>query len=69
MRLTFDPRPAGYPVAMILFLVAPWCALAGSEWIAGGLAGAGVAVLVLVARMRRGPARPLRRDSGPLTQG
>jgi hypothetical protein len=55
MRLTSsDPRPAGYPVAMILFLVAPWCALVGSQWIAAGLAGAGVVVLVLLARTRRG---------------
>ena len=58
MRLTSsDPRPAGYPVAMILFLVAPWCAMTGNGWIAAALAGAGVIVLALLARVRRGPAR------------
>ncbi len=70
MRLTSsDPRPAGYPVAIVLFLVASYCALAGSAWIAGALAGGGALVLALLARFRRGPARPLPRDSGPLTQG
>jgi hypothetical protein len=55
MRLSSsDPRPAGYPVAMILFLVAPYCALAGSAWVAAALAGAGVLVLAL---LRRGTAR------------
>jgi hypothetical protein len=37
MRHTSDPRPAGYSIAIVLLLVAPYCALAGSEWI--GAAG------------------------------
>jgi hypothetical protein len=54
MRLpSADPRPAGYPVATILFLVAPYCALAGSAWVAAGLAGGGALVLALVALARR----------------
>jgi hypothetical protein len=57
MRLTSDPRPAGYPIAIVLFLVASYCALAGSQWIGAALAGAGALLLALLAFARRAPAR------------
>jgi hypothetical protein len=66
MRLTSDPRPAGYPVAIILLLVAPYCALVGSEWIAAGFALAGTTVLAVLARTRRGHTRLARRRNGPM---
>jgi hypothetical protein len=67
MRFTPDPRPTGYPVAIVLFLVAPWCALVGSEWIAAALGGAGTAMIALLSRVGRGGQR--RRTSTPVTQG
>jgi uncharacterized membrane protein (UPF0136 family) len=57
MRHTPDPRPAGYPIAIVLLLVAAYCALAGSEWIGAALAGVGALVLVLLAFIRRTPGR------------
>lgn len=53
MRFAPDPRPTGYPVAIVLLLVAPYCALVGSELVGVALAGAGAGVLVLIARLRR----------------
>ena len=57
MRYTSDPRPTGYPVAIVLFLVAPWCALVGSEWVAAALGGAGTAMIALLSRVGRGGQR------------
>jgi hypothetical protein len=57
MRLTPDPRPARYPIAIVLFLVAAYCALAGSQWIGAAFAGAGALLLALLALARRAPAR------------
>ena len=67
MRFTSDPRPTGYPVAIVLFLVAPWCALAGSEWIAAALGGAGTAMIALLSRVGRGSQR--RRSNSLVAQG
>ena len=69
MRYTPDPRPTGYPVAIVLFLVAPWCALVGSEWIAAGLGATGTAMVALLSRIGRGHARPMQRRSHPIAQG
>jgi hypothetical protein len=49
MRITSDPRPVGYSIAIVLLLVAPYCALAGSQWIGAAFAGAGALILVLLA--------------------
>jgi hypothetical protein len=57
MRFTSDPRPTGYPVAIVLFLVAPWCALVGSQWIAAAMGGAGTAMIALLSRVGRGGQR------------
>ena len=57
MRFTSDLRPTGYPVAIVLFLVAPWCALVGSGWIAAALGGAGTAMIALLSRVGRGGQR------------
>jgi hypothetical protein len=57
MRLAFDFRSAGYPVAVIMFLVAFYCLLVGSGWIAGALGLAGVALLLMLTRLRGIPGR------------
>lgn len=54
MRVAFDFRPAGYPLAVIMFLVAPYLLFEGSTWGAGALAVGGIIVLALLSRPRRG---------------
>ncbi len=57
MRATFDYRSAGYPIAIVMLLVALYCAFAGSDWAAGGLGLVGVALLAIPSRARAGPVR------------
>jgi hypothetical protein len=57
MRVAFDVRSAGYPVAIIMFLVAIYCLLVGSGWVAGALGLAGVALLAMLTRLRDVSAR------------
>lgn len=57
MRLSSDPRPVGYSIAIVLLLVAPYCALAGSERIGAAFAGAGALILALLSPARRVTAR------------
>jgi hypothetical protein len=52
MRVAFDVRPAGYPVAVIMFLVAVYCLLVGSDWVAGALIVFGALLLGVLARIR-----------------
>jgi len=52
MRLAFDYRSVGYPVAIVVFLVAIYCLLVGSDWAAGALGLAGVALLAMLMRGR-----------------
>ena len=59
MRGTFDFRSTGYPVAIIVFLVAIYCLLVGSGWIAGALGLAGLALLAMLTRpIRRREPQP-----------
>jgi hypothetical protein len=57
MRVAFDVRTAGYPVTIVMFLVAIYCLLVGSDWIAGALAAVGTILLTILARTRGMPAR------------
>jgi len=52
MRLAFDFRSTGYPVAAVALLVAIYCLLVGSDWAGGALGLAGVALLGMLARVR-----------------
>ena len=57
MRVAFDVRSAGYPVAVVMLLVAIYCLLVGNDWAAGGLGLAGVALLAMLTRVRGMPTR------------
>jgi len=57
MRVPFNYRSAGYPVAIVMLLVGIYCLLVGSDWAAGGLGFAGVVLLATLTRVRGGPPR------------
>jgi len=57
MRVPFDYRSAGYPIAIVMLLVGMYCAFVGSDWAAGGLGLVGVALLAIPTRSRGGPPR------------
>jgi len=57
MRVAFDVRSAGYPIAVVMLLVAIYCLLVGSDWAAGALGLAGVALLGMLTRVRGGQSR------------
>jgi hypothetical protein len=57
MRLAVDIRSAGYPVVVVMLLVAIYCLLVGSDRVAGALALAGIVLLAVLSRVGGVPDR------------
>ena len=51
MRLAVDLRSAGYPVVVVILLVAVYCLLVGSDAAAAALALAGIVLLGVISRL------------------
>jgi hypothetical protein len=52
MRIAFDPRSSGYPVVVIVALVASYCLLVGSDWAAASFAAVGIVLMIILPRAR-----------------
>jgi hypothetical protein len=70
MRVTVDPRSTGYPVVVIVALVASYCLLVGNDWAAAAFAGVGIVLMGIITQVRVTPGRGRvgKRDSVGLAQ-
>jgi hypothetical protein len=57
MRIAFDPRSSGYPVVVIVALVASYCLLVGSDWAAAAFAAVGIVLMGILSHLRVTPSR------------
>jgi hypothetical protein len=57
MRIAFDPRSSGYPVVVVVALVASYCLLVGSDWAAAGFAAVGIVLMFILTHVRAPQSR------------